>query len=77
MITFDDARDIVAAEWRDYVIAPYGYETDTYWILLLLPETAGGRIPLVSKSTGKITWINEDDDRYTQQRPVGQPPARR
>ena len=70
MITFAEARQRAATRWPDYEIARRGYETDTSWILLLLPETAGGRIPLVSKRTGTIRWINEDSDEYAQQHPV-------
>ena len=70
MITFVDARQRVANRWPDYEIAQRGYETDAHWILLLLPETVGGRIPIVAKRGGAIRWINEDADEYSQERPV-------
>jgi len=71
MLTFAEARRVVEARWPDYSVAPYGYETETDWLLLLLPETAGGRIAAVSKATGVIRWINETSGEYTQERPVG------
>lgn len=71
MVTFDEARQLVQAEWPDYDVAGYGYEADDHWFLTLLPETAGGRIPAVEKATGAITWINENAEMYTQERPVG------
>jgi hypothetical protein len=77
MLTFDEARRSVAASWPDYRVAPYGYETPTEWLLILLPETAGGRIPVVSKANGTIRWINENSDAYTQRHPVGKFPAGR
>lgn len=70
MITFADARQRVASRWPDYEIAQRGYETDAYWILLLLPETAGGRIPIVAKRGGAVRWINENSDEYSQERPI-------
>lgn len=76
-VSFDQARASVAAHWPDYKIAPYGFETTVDWLLILLPETAGGRIPAVSKASGAIRWINENSDAYDQQRPVGQFPASR
>ena len=76
MLTFAEARRVVAAGWPDYSVAPYGYETETDWLLVLLPETAGGRIPVVSKAAGAIRWINENSDEYTQERPVGSHPVR-
>jgi len=77
VVTFDEARQTVAAGWPDYRIAPYGFETGKDWLLILLPETAGGRIPAVSKATGAVTWINENSDRYRPDRPVGVWPERR
>lgn len=76
-VSFDQARASVAKAWPEYRIAPYGFETNTDWLLILLPETAGGRIPAVSKTTGTIRWINENSDGYSQQRPVGKFPAAR
>ena len=76
MTTFAQARHAVAARWPDYKVASYGYETATAWLLILLPETAGGRIPVVSKKTGAVRWINENADEYTQENPVGDHPAR-
>lgn len=76
-VSFDDARSAVASAWPDYRVAPYGYETDTAWLMILLPETSGGRIPVVSKRTGAIAWINENADEYTQERPVGRHPVMR
>ncbi len=73
MVTFEQAREAVQASWPDYNVAPYGYETDVDWLVLLLPETIGGRIAAVSKATGTIRWINENADEYTQDRPVGVP----
>lgn len=75
--TFEQARRSVAFRWPDYDVAPYGYEGDSDWLLILLPETAGGRIPAVSKSTGTVRWINENADEYTQERPVGSFPKSR
>ena len=75
-VTFDEARAVVKAGWPDYRIATYGYETPADWLLLLLPETAGGRIPAVAKATGAIRWINENSDDYSQQQPVGEFPGR-
>lgn len=77
MVTFEEARQAVSAAWPDYDIAPYGYETNDSWLVLLLPETTGGRVAAVSKSEGSIRWINENDDEYTQQRPVGSRPRRK
>lgn len=74
--TFDDARQILAQAWPDYDIAAYGYETDENWILLLLPERAGGRVPLVDKQTGTIRWVSAFSDEYSQERPVGDQAAR-
>lgn len=76
-VTFEEARRVVEGQWPDYRIAPYGFETAVDWLLILLPETAGGRIPAVSKATGAIRWINENSDAYDQRRPVGQFPASR
>lgn len=70
-MTFDEARAAVKSEWPDYDLAPYGYETDAEWLVLLLPETAGGRIAAVSKGSGTIRWINENAPDYSQERPVG------
>lgn len=70
-VTFDEARQAVLDEWPDYRVATYGYEGDRHWFLILLPVTVGGRIPAVAKATGKITWINENADIYTQEHPVG------
>lgn len=77
MLSFEQARQLVARAWPDYRIAPYGFETAADWLLILLPETAGGRIPAVSKTSGTIRWINENSDAYDQQRPVGKFPASR
>lgn len=74
MITFEQARKIVLDEWPDYDLADYGFEGDEHWFLILLPLTIGGRIPAVAKTTGAITWINENADIYTQERPVGEFP---
>lgn len=71
MITFDDARRTVAQRWPDYTVAPYGYEVDAGWIVLLLPATAGGRLPLVAKSDGSVRWINSFAPEYDQNQPVG------
>lgn len=73
MVTFDEARQAVAEEWPDYGIAEHGFEGDDHWFLILVPETMGGRIPAVDKVTSEITWINENAEIYTQQRPVGDP----
>lgn len=75
-VTFDEARAAVKAGWPDYRVAAYGYETGKDWLLLLLPETAGGRVPAVSKDTGAVRWINENSDDYSQQSPVGEFPGR-
>lgn len=72
MTTFARAREIVHEEWPDYEVADYGYSGDGHWFLILLPETCGGRIPAVDKTTGDITWINENAAIYTQDRPVGE-----
>ncbi len=71
MYTFDQARQLVQKRWPEYQVAARGYDGGDDWILLLLPETIGGRIPLVSKATGALSWINENSDRYDQSRPVG------
>lgn len=71
MITFDGARQAVQSAWPDYDIAPYGYESDNDWFVLLLPETLGGRIAAVSKLTGAIRWTNENAAEYTEERLVG------
>ena len=70
MVTFAEARERIASDWPDYETATYGYESDESWLLVLLPVAAGGRIPAVSKTTGDIQWINENDDEYTQEHPV-------
>lgn len=75
-VTFDEARAAVKAAWPDYRTAAYGYETPADWLLLLLPETAGGRVPAVAKDTGTVRWINENSDDYSQQSPVGVFPGR-
>lgn len=67
--TFDQARREV--ERRDYDVAPYGYETDDEWLLVLLPERVGARVPAVSKRTGQLRWIHTHSPEYTEQRPVG------
>lgn len=72
-VSFDEARRIVQDAWPDYEIADYGYEDDDHWFLLLLPETIGGRIPAVAKATGEVTWINENAEIYSHERPVGAP----
>jgi len=77
MITFEQARQTVQRRWPDYKIAPYGYEGHTDWFLVLSPETVGGRIPAVSKSTGAVRWINENADEYDQNALVGKPPTSR
>jgi hypothetical protein len=74
--TFEQARQAMRAAWPDYRVADYGYETDAEWLILLLPETAGGRIAAVSKDTGEITWINENAEIFSQERPVGNFPGR-
>lgn len=71
MVSFDDARRIVADAWPDYTIADYGYSGDDHWLLVLLPETIGGRIPAVNKASGDVTWINENAAIYSRERPVG------
>lgn len=71
-VSFDEARQLVQGEWPDYKLADYGYEDDERWFLVLLPETMGGRIPVVAKATGDVTWINENAAFYSRERPVGQ-----
>lgn len=75
-MTFDEAVAVVKADWPDYELAPYGYETDADYLVLLLPLTAGGRIAAVAKSNGEVRWINENADEYIQDRPVGDWTAR-
>lgn len=70
-VSFDDARRSVLDESPEYEIAEYGFEGDDHWLLILLPETMGGRIAAVAKVTGEITWINENAAIYEQDRPVG------
>jgi hypothetical protein len=70
-MTFADARRTVLEQFPDYRIARWGYETDDLWLLIPLPETAGGRIAMVDKETGVIDWINENSDDYSQERPAG------
>lgn len=74
MITFDDARAAAREAWPDYRFASYGYETDSIWILLTLPETIGGRVGAVTKSTGMMRWIQPYSAEYSQERPVGRWP---
>lgn len=71
MITFDEARQAVRSAWPDYDVAPYGYESDDGWFVLLLPETVGARIAAVSKTTGTVRWISENAAEYTEERPAG------
>lgn len=73
MISFNEARRAVLSKWPDYKIAGHGYETDAHWLLVLLPETMGGRVPAVDKATGSISWINENSEMYAQDRLVGTP----
>jgi hypothetical protein len=70
-VTFDEARRRVQADWPDYDPAPFGFESDADWFVLLLPETIGGRIAAVSKESGDIRWINENADEYVEDRTVG------
>ncbi len=72
MVTFEQARQTVLGKWPDYDIAPFGYEGEADWFVLLAPLTVGGRIAAIDKTTGKITWINENSDIYTQEFPVGE-----
>lgn len=76
MVTFEQARKSVQADWPDYDVAPYGYGNDSDWFAFLLPETTGGRIAAVSKSTGIIRWINENADEYAEDNPVGEWPPK-
>jgi len=71
-VTFEQARQMVIDEWPDYTVAPTGYQDDEVWFVLLLPETAGGRIAVVDKTSGGLSWTNENDRRFTTQRPVGE-----
>lgn len=71
MISFGQARELVRADWPDYRLATYGYEGDTDWFVFPFPETAGGRIAAVDKTTGTIRWINENAAGYTQERRAG------
>lgn len=71
MLSFEEARQVVEGRWPDYEVAPFGYEGDSDWLLILLPETAGGRVPAVSKTTGAVKWIGAYSDEYTQERPAG------
>lgn len=75
-LTFEQARQAVASAWPDYVTAPYGYETDRSWLLVLLPERAGGRIPAVDKKTGVVKFIHAYSSEYTEERPHGPVPDR-
>lgn len=76
-VTFAQARHAVQTAWPDYDVASYGYEGDADWFVLLLPQTAGGRIAAVAKTTGVIRWINENAEEYNQDFPVGDWPAER
>jgi len=71
-VTFEQARQAVAASWPDYDLAPYGFEGANAWFVLLLPETMGGRIAAVSKDVGDVNWINENADEYTEENLVGE-----
>jgi hypothetical protein len=71
MVTFEQARQSVEQAWPDYVVAPYGYEGDDDWFVLLLPTALGARIAAVSKATGTLRWINENADEYFEDQPVG------
>ena len=74
METFEQAQQAVQTAWPDYDVAPYGYDGDDDWLVLLLPETAGGRVAAVSKDDGAIRWINENAGEYNQELPVGEWP---
>lgn len=74
MLSFEEARQVVEHHWPDYEVAPFGYEGGSDWFLILLPETAGGRVPAVSKATGAVKWTNAYSDEYSQGCPVGKRP---
>lgn len=71
MITFDQARESVRSAWPDYDLATYGFETDEFWLLTLLPITADARVPAVRKGDGELVWMTAYDPRYDESRPVG------
>lgn len=73
MTTFTEARRAVERDWPDYDVADFGYETDSEWLLVLLPQRAGARVPAVSKRTGKLRWLHTFSPEYTEERPVGTP----
>lgn len=72
MITFGQARRIVGtAVPGGAQTAPYGYESDSRWFPIMLPERLGGRVPGVSKATGAITWMSAISEEYSDARPYG------
>lgn len=71
MITFVDALASARKAWPDYRFAPYGYETESIWILLPRPETVGGRVGAVTKSSGTFRWIQPYWPEYSQERRAG------
>lgn len=70
MITFEQALAAVERDWPDYELARHGFETDRHWLLVILPERMGGRIPAVVKATGVIEWVSAYSDEYREDRPV-------
>lgn len=77
MVTFEQARLVVEQQWPDYVVATYGFETDSDWLLVLLPETSGGRVPVVAKRTGVLRWTSTYANDYSEERPIGSLPSPR
>jgi hypothetical protein len=69
-VTFPEAINTVATQWPDYNVADYGFDGGGEWFVLLLPETAGGRIAAVDKTSGAVRWTNENDNNYTEEHPV-------
>lgn len=84
-VTFDRARELVAAEERrewtagTYVVAPEGWETDTHWLVsrgYAEAETdpsylvMDAPVPLVHKRTGRISYLDFLDPLVQAARPI-------
>ncbi|AZF93389.1 immunity protein [Mycobacterium phage Centaur] len=79
MVTFDEARAIVAArrgpeypEEAEFTVATWGYETATEWIIRAgsYPEVYGPRTPadfrLISTEDGPQITVNKETGEYRE-----------
>jgi hypothetical protein len=66
----DTADDDLEVE-PDSEVAPYGYESGSEWLVLLLPLTLGAFVAAVDQETGTVRWIMETDPAYTEETPAG------